>query len=93
MGRWPQLESLKLGYFDAFRVDVAPTLSTRQAEHLQTVPHTVMWHCINTLDWYGMNTDVSTVTQLATQEWPFLHCVRLMSCRAAAEEFETSCIR
>ena len=89
VGRWPQLESLKLGYFDAGRADVAPTLSTTHAEHLQTVPPTVMWHCIKTLDWYGMNVDVSTVTQLAAQEWPFLQCVRLMSCRAAAEDTET----
>ncbi len=89
VGRWPQLESLKLGYFDAGRADVAPTLSTRQAEPLQIVLPTVMWHCIKTLDWYGMNVDVLTVTQLAAQEWPLLQCVRLKSCRATAEEFET----
>ena len=88
VGGWPQLESLKLGDFDATGADTQ-TLRTRQAEHLQTVPPTVIWHCIKTLDWYGMNVDVLSVTQLAAQEWPLLQCVRLKSCRATAKEFET----
>ena len=87
-GRWPQLESLKLGLGDNVMADVAPPPSTKEAEPLQTVPPTIMWHCIKTLDWYDMKLEASTVTQLAAQEWPLLQCVRLRSCRAVAEEFE-----
>ncbi len=88
VGGWPQLESLKLGLGDGVMADAAPPLSTREAELLQTVSPTIMWHCIKTLDWHDMKLESSTVTQLAAQDWPLLQCVRLRSCRAVAEEFE-----
>lgn len=88
VGGWPQLESLKLGFCYAVMADVVLTPSIRQAEPLQTVPPTIMWHCIKTLDWYEMKLEASTVTQLTAQDWQLLQCVRLMSCRAVAEEFE-----
>jgi len=88
VGRWPQLESLKLGLDDWVITDVAPPPSPRQAEPLQTMSPTIMWHRIKTLDWHDMRLESSTLTQLAAQEWPLLQCVRLRSCRAVAEEFE-----